>query len=91
MVGRKGGGISKTENLRTELFGASLAGDFLDKFNVLGVADCDGLNSEHPGDGVWDAGVHVGGGVGEYFFSKVDVVVGEIPDVAAVDAGEVDA
>ena len=32
----------------------------------------------------------VGGGVGKDFFGEVDVVVGEVPNVAAVDSWEVD-
>jgi len=34
--------------------------------------------------------VHICGRIGEDFFGEVNVVVGEVPDIAAVYAGEVD-
>ena len=74
----------------TEFFGAGLSCNLFGEFNVLGVADRDGLDADHLGNGSRDAGVHVCGGIGEDFVGEVDVVVGEVPDVASVDSWKID-
>lgn len=75
--------------LDIEFFCARGAGDFLGKCNVFCIADCEGFDAEHLAQRVGYARVDVLGGVGKDFIGEVEIWVAQVPDVAAVDAGEV--
>ena len=77
--------------LYDELLGSGSPGDFLGQFDVFGVADRERVDADHSREGFGNARVYVDGRIGEDFLGEVDVLVGEVPYVAAVYSREIDA